>query len=60
MNMKKLGEKCKKYRLAKGYLQSEVAAECGCSRENISAFEQGRNDSAIILLWYIQKGLKVD
>lgn len=60
MNMKKLGAMCKKFRLSKGFLQSDVATACGCSRENIAAFEQGRNDSAVILLWYISKGLKVD
>ena len=44
----------------KSYLQSQVAQEVGCSRENVSAFETGRNDSAIIFLWYIKKGLNVN
>ena len=59
MNIKELGEKCRRFRIMKSYLQSQVAQEVGCSKENVSAFENGRNDSAIIFLWYIRKGLKV-
>ena len=36
--------------------QSEVAKELGYSLENISAFENGRNNNAEILLYYIKRG----
>lgn len=36
--------------------QSQVARELGYSLENISAFENGRNNNAEILLYYIKKG----
>ena len=36
--------------------QSQVAKELGYSLENISAFENGRNNNAEILLYYIKKG----
>lgn len=56
-----IGKLCAEYR--KEYLklkQSDVAVDVGCSKENIAAFEQGRNNSARILLWYIGKGLTIN
>lgn len=52
----RLGRMCAEYRKQIGVTQSEVAREVGCSRSNISAFEHGRTDSALIFLWYIKAG----
>ena len=60
MKIKEIGERCKRFRIMKSYLQSQVAQEVGCSRENVAAFDNGRNDSAIIFLWYIKKGLNIN
>lgn len=51
-----IGQHCKALREKLGLKQSDVAAEIGCSKENISAFECGRNNNAIILAWYIAHG----
>ena len=37
--------------------QFDVAKEIGYSKENIAAFEQGRNDNNIIFMWYVKNGL---
>lgn len=62
LNMKSLyeiGQKCKKHRVINGYLQSDVARDTGYSSENVSSFENGRNDNARILLWYLEHGLSI-
>ena len=51
-----IGQQCKTIREKLGLRQSDVAAEIGCSKENISAFECGRNNNAIIFAWYIAHG----
>ena len=51
-----IGQRCKAIREKLGLKQSDVAVEIGCSKENISAFECGRNNNAIILAWYIAHG----
>lgn len=56
MDMKKIGAACKAHREKLGLLQSDVAEDIGCSKENISSFECGRNDSAKILAWYVMHG----
>lgn len=56
--LKKIGSICRRYR--KIVLQKnlrDVAIEMGYSVENISAFENGRNDNCLILLWYMKNGL---
>lgn len=60
ISLKVLGDVCRQHRLSRGYYQCEVAAAVGCSKENVSAFENGRNNNAKILLWYIQHGLTYD
>lgn len=52
-----LGEYCRMTRMKKGLLQLDVAKTIGCSQQNISCFERGENNNAIILLWYIKNGL---
>lgn len=60
IDLRELGLKCQKFRVARGYYQSHVAAETGYTTENVSAFETGRNDNARILLWYIIHGMTVE
>ena len=57
-NLRKLGRECKAFRELLDYTQSEVAQELKVSDKTISAFECGRNDSAILLCWYLRKGFK--
>ena len=53
-----LGAACRYYRT---YIlcvpQTEVANETGYSVFTISSFENGRNNNAMILSWYIKHGL---
>lgn len=44
---------CKLIREDAGYTQAQVADEVGCTPQNISLFENGYNDSAVILKWYM-------
>ena len=60
LNLKYIGQKCQIYRQSMGYRQCEVARDTGYSIENISAFENGRNDNLIIFLWYLDKGFSID
>lgn len=58
LNMVYIGGKCRQYR--KRVLKTdlrEVANSVGYSRENVSAFESGRNANSLILLWYLSKGM---
>ena len=58
ISLREMGQRCKKYRVNRGYYQTDVAADTGYSVENISSFETGRNDNARILLWYFEHGMK--
>lgn len=56
-----IGKRCKHFRtVTLNMRQSDVAEEIGCSRENVAAFEQGRNNNLNMLLWYMSKGLTID
>lgn len=59
VDLKRLGEKCKHFRRSKYIHQNKVAKETGYSNKSISAFENGRVNNAIILLWYINNGMDV-
>ena len=57
---KTVGRICKRFRKEKTNLtQSDVARELCYVKTNVSAFENGRNNNANILLWYIMRGLDV-
>lgn len=58
-DMKKIGERCKRFRQLLQYRQIDVAHDTGYSLENISGFENGRNDNGLIMLWYIAHGMSV-
>lgn len=52
-----LGKYCAITRIKNRITQYAVALEIGCTPQNISSFERGNNNSALILLWYIKHGL---
>lgn len=54
---KTLGQRCAEHRRKYGFTQQQVADELGYSVYNISAFENGRNDSSKILAWYLDHGM---
>lgn len=59
--MKRIGSRCRDYRLnVLGLKQSDVADEIGYSKESVSAFENGRNNNAVILMYYINHGLDLE
>lgn len=56
-----VGLNCQEFRRTKTlYRQSDVAKDLRYSVENISAFENGRNDNARILMWYILHGMELN
>ena len=58
LNMLVVGRRCGLYRkLVLKCRQVDVANETGFTVSNVSAFETGRNDSSLILLWYLSHGL---
>lgn len=57
MNLVDLGKQCKDFRLEIGLLQSDVASDTGYSVENVSKFENGKNNNLKIFLWYVSKGI---
>ena len=56
MRLQIIGKLCQNYRKKLNVKQIEVALETGYSLENVSAFENGRNNNANIYNWYVQKG----
>jgi len=58
IDLKILGQKCRSLRKSLNVRQYEVANETGYTVKSISAFENGRVNNAIILLWYINHGLE--
>ena len=57
-NLKVIGHKCKILRRSLALTQNDVAKETGYTSKSISAFENGRVNNAIILMWYINHGLE--
>lgn len=45
---------CKRARRAHGMTQLDVANDTGYSVTNISEFERGRNNNALLLSWYFR------
>lgn len=60
ISLREMGQRCKQFRVEHGFYQIDVAYETGYSVENISSFENGRNDNARILLWYFVHGMNAD
>jgi len=57
---KALGRACQNFRKLKKIKQMQVALETGYSKENVSAFENGRINNAGILLWYFYNGISIE
>lgn len=58
IELKKLGKICQRYRQEQGVAQTKVAFDTNYSKENVSAFECGKNDNVQLFLWYVYHGLK--
>lgn len=59
-DLKAVGVQCKRLRRTLDIKQTQVAIETGYSLKTISAFENGRTNNALILLWYLNHGLNRD
>ena len=57
MDMKTLGYLCKITRKRLDLSQKEVAERLQTTPQNISNFENGLNNNAMFLLWYLDNGL---
>lgn len=49
-----IGKLCRHYRLINGQTMKDVSIQMGMSVSAVGYFERGRNDSAKILIWYIE------
>ena len=58
--LKQIGTACKQRRKKLGLTQYAVAVETGYSIKTISAFETGRTNNAILLVWYMNHGLDIN
>lgn len=58
--IKFVGARCRTFRQSIGLKQEVVAKETGYSVETVSGFENGRNNNASILLWYIAHGMEFE
>ena len=54
-----IGFRCKLFRVSLSITQKEIAEELGETQNNICMFDAGKNNSAYILMWYINRGLKL-
>lgn len=54
--LKTIGRAAADWRRKQGIRQRDIAVELETTFTNISAFESGNNDSAIIFLWYVLHG----
>lgn len=60
LNVKDIGKVCKCFRVSIGKTQLNVAFDTGYSVENVSSFENGRNDNCRLLLWYFAHGMTIE
>lgn len=54
-----IGAVCHEFRRyqCKGVTQTDVAHDCGLSREAVSRFERGSLPNSLIFMWYIKHGI---
>lgn len=58
LDMKYIGSRCMEFRKNKTvYSQSDVGRDVCCGQYNVSKFERGQNNNALILLWYFLHGM---
>ncbi len=50
-----VGQLCRAYRIANGQTLKDVSTQTGYSLSTFGYFERGHNDSAKIMLWYIER-----
>lgn len=58
LDLKRIGEACRKFRKERGITLYEVAKNVCTSLYNVSNFESGKNDSATIYNWYLEMGMR--
>ena len=56
--LREIGKKCREVRVARGYSQREVAEEVKVNPSMVSTFENGGNNSALLLDWYVKSGYR--
>lgn len=56
---KRVGRNLKKYRLAAGFSQEELALECGLHRTYVSGVERGIRNPTVVVLEQLAKPLGV-
>lgn len=56
-DFKQIASRCKQFRQSLGITQSSIAKDLKMGVANISAFENGKNNNAVIYNWYIERGL---
>lgn len=57
---KVMGKLCQDYRKSINKTQADVSTDTEYSIENISGFENGRNNNLNIAMWYIYNGLPLE
>ena len=53
--MHDIGQLCRDYRTANGQTLKDVSIQMGYSISTIGYFERGHNNSAKIMLWYVER-----
>lgn len=51
-----IGRSCRIWRNTMGYSIAQVIKETGYTASTITLFEQGKNNNAVLFLWYIARG----
>ena len=49
-----VGQLCRTYRIANGQTLKDVSIQMGYSISTVGYFERGHNNSAKIMLWYVE------
>lgn len=52
--LRDVGELCRNYRIMHSQTLKDVSIRMGCSISSVGYFERGRNDSAKMLMWYVE------
>lgn len=60
ITIKRIADVCRAYRIKNGYKQRDVADATGYTQQHICQFEHGSTDNCIIMLWYLNHGVKID
>jgi transcriptional regulator with XRE-family HTH domain len=55
-----IGENVRRYRLAAGFSQEELAAKSGVAQAYVSSLESGTRNPTVLTLWHIAMALDVE